>query len=123
VSDNGMEIIDKILCPKCDAPIKSLVIDDRFTESQNVGEKVVIRERMVMAELPNTQNIRIKMDGGGDHVMTVCKSCSSGLSQNDLEALYAADLVQFGELEKNGGGSVPWYVFEGKKPKGYKLED
>ena len=88
------DIIEEVRCKLCDAPIRALISDDRFFEQTVIGTQTIQKFRMVMATLPNYQELEITFDDGSKHVTNTCKACSTGLRTIDLEDLYAIDMEQ-----------------------------
>lgn len=91
------EQIDAVLCKGCGAPVRSMVVDDRLRTSEKIGETLVIRERLVMANLPHYAEVEIEMEDGSKHATACCASCADRATDEDLEQWYEADLDMMDE--------------------------
>lgn len=111
----------KTFCRCCGCILKELIPSDEYREIKRVKGQTIIYERLVMHHTNMYQEIEMQMDKGGPHVTTVCKTCAPRLTIEQLEELYISDLHQFEADEQAGKGTVPWDVFSGRKPVGYRI--
>lgn len=85
--------ITSILCKVCGVTIRKLIASEQHEEITRVGNRTVIRERLVLASLPNYREVLLKCDDGSAHVTPVCDSCAPRLNDAGIrEECYAADL-------------------------------
>lgn len=109
------------LCPLCETPIRGLVEADGMRTIRRSKGQTVIEKPMVLACLASYAEVTIEFDDGSKHVTGICKSCiEEGLTAEDLEAVYAADLLEMATIEQNGGGRAPWKILSDRKPMSFK---
>ncbi len=92
----------KVLCPLCEVPVRSLA-------RTGVGDEVV------MSNLDTYQVVMFEFDDGSAHQTVMCKECSTGMTDDDAEAVYMANLAEFEQIENNGGGEAPWHLYESRE--------
>lgn len=111
----------KTYCRVCGETLKEMIPSDEHRVVREIKGKTIVYERLFMAHTNMYQEIEMKMDKGGPHITTVCKTCAPKLTIEQLEELYTSDLHSFEADEQAGKGKVPWSVFEGRKPVGYRI--
>lgn len=87
--------ITETRCKLCSNALMTLVPDENLREIQKIGDKTIIRERLILARTNNYAEVVLEMDDGGKHVTDVCKRCKTQLlamGPDDLEAVYMADI-------------------------------
>jgi len=99
-------LIDAVYCKMCGCKIKSLIPDDRFEESKTINGKIVIFQRLILAETSNYREILIEFDDGSAHVTCACNSCIAKMQSADLEEIYATDMDDWVGDEEKGRGPV-----------------
>jgi len=72
---------------------------------------------LIMVSLPPLQVVTLEFDDGSAHQTPMCNRCAAGLDDDDREAIYMADLIQFDDEEKRGMGVVPWQSLKDRKPR------
>lgn len=85
--------INAIYCKSCGTKIRGLVPDEHHESSEVRGNKIVIRERLILACLPNYTEVTLEVrdaDGKtGKHVTPLCTDCAVLL---ETDAELAADV-------------------------------
>jgi hypothetical protein len=88
--------MSEVACKGCGAQIRGLVAAEQAGEITKRGNKTVIRERVVLACLPNYREVLLQASDGSRHVTCMCDQCASKLSDPVLaEAVYCMDLEQW----------------------------
>jgi len=104
-------VVETVNCKLCDLPIRTLIPDERFFEQTVIKGQTIKRERLIMASLPNYQELELTFDDGSKHVTATCKNCSNNLTIEDLEDMYAIDMEQARIDEARGLGEVRWHLW------------
>jgi hypothetical protein len=112
--------ITEVLCRMCGGVIKSLVAIPSKEEAQNINGKIVIRERLILAETHDYREITVTFDDGSNNQEHVCEGCLRRLTVDDLEDLYAAALEQWRIDEMRGQGDAPWDILADRTPVSFK---
>lgn len=90
--------ITAVYCKGCGAKIKGLISAEVPSEVERRGNKVIVRERVLLAELPNYTEIEIETrDENGvlaKHRTPICKTCALNESPEFLQAVVEADVDQ-----------------------------
>lgn len=94
--------VDAVLCKKCGTPCTGLVEHDRRGYTRMEGGQLVKTRFLVMAQLPAYDSVVIEFKDGTAHETVVCKTCKPGLTAEDLEAIYAADIDRLDTIDKHG---------------------
>lgn len=84
----------KVNCPCCGTTIRHMIPDDSMSVSEHANGKVVVRERLVLACLPNYREVLMQMDDGSKHVAPMCAQCVD--EDGALEKACAADAEVIG---------------------------
>jgi hypothetical protein len=108
--------ITEVLCRMCGGVIKSLIPVPTREKSQVINGRIVIRERLILAETQDYREIIVKFDDGSGNVEHVCAPCLRKLTVPDLEDIYAATLEQWRTDEKRGQGAAPWDILADRTP-------
>lgn len=113
---------EAVLCKTCNAPLVSMVVDDRWTTTKRKGKQTIIRERLVQAQTPGYDSIIIEMDDGSAHETPVCKSCKVKLRNartfGTVQAILDADLYrlyQVDEPDAKGQRRMDWLALSKRK--------
>tara|TARA_Y100000310_G_C20428395_1_gene690193 strand:- start:153 stop:611 length:459 start_codon:yes stop_codon:yes gene_type:complete len=118
--DNG-EIV-AVYCKLCGGKTKDLIPVDRVETKKVIKGQTIIWQRVVLQSLPGFAEIEIVFDDGSAHITNTCSGCiRTGLDQDDLELLYAADMEQFAKEESLGLGDVIWEHWADRIPLSYKV--
>jgi len=111
--------IDEVKCKLCGVLLKKLVPLLDLGQEEVINGKTVITQPVALRETNNYAEITIAFDDGSAHTTMTCKSCISGLDNEKLELLYAADMNQFDEDEKANQGEVRWELMSNRNPSGF----
>lgn len=88
--------ISEILCKVCGVTIRKLIPSDEYGEVLRHGSRTIVRERLVLACLPNYREVKLAFNDGSSHVTCVCADCALKLSDPGIrEEVYAMDLQQW----------------------------
>lgn len=109
---------EAVLCKVCRRRIRGMVEDPRFEYSQTLNGKTVVYKKLILGTFANYCEIRIKFDDGTSHDTGACKECANIITDEQLEAIYMADLEQWREEEEKGRGSIRWDRYGARRPVG-----
>lgn len=88
--------IVEVFCKVCGLTIRKMIPSDIGQEVTRRGNQTIIRERLVLASLPNYREVLISCDDGSAHVTCVCQDCAPKLNDPAVrEECYACDLGQW----------------------------
>ena len=87
--------IEAVYCRTCGCEIKHWIeTDTPPLKVHRQNGTSTIHKMFVLAELGNYQEITLQFDDGSEHVTHCCRGCVDKLTESDLRAMYAADLLQ-----------------------------
>lgn len=88
--------IVEVLCKVCGKTIRKMIPMDDAPEVVRRGSQTIIREKMVLACLPNYREVKVLFADGSSHVTPVCVDDAGKLSDAGIrEEVYAIDLKQW----------------------------
>lgn len=87
----------EVRCPVCATPIRTMVLDDKPFENEMVNGKVVIRQGMVLACLPNYREVKMAMSDGTFHISPMCKTCTDNLTIEKVQVAAQGDSEVVGD--------------------------
>jgi hypothetical protein len=112
-------LVDTVLCKRCGEALRTWVVDDRFTDWEDINGQRIQRKYLVMATLPRYTEIEITFNDGSKHVTCMCKGCVKRLTVEELDDLYAADLD---EIDRNEGDGVGhWDLWADREPVSFRV--
>jgi|TARA_Y100000310_G_scaffold231529_2_gene234122 hypothetical protein len=111
--------VDRVLCKLCGALLKALVPLSDLGKEEVINGKTVVTQPVALRETNNFAEITIEFDDGSAHTTMTCKSCIGGLSDEELELLYAADMAHFDREERANKGKVRWHLMAHRIPTGF----
>ena len=91
------------------------------------GEKIKgLNDRWQLFPYGNYTEMTIEFDNNSAHVTPMCKKCVSGKTEEDLEAIYVADLEEFDreeDIQPSGNDAIWDKVYFARIPKKIAIGD
>lgn len=100
--------IKAVFCRICGMAIKTLIRGEEPLDSKEINGKTVVYLPVMLAETSNYAEATLDFDDGSKHIVALCLGCAKGAKASILEEVYAADLMQWEQEERKGGGEVCW---------------
>lgn len=121
IEELGRFGISKIKC-KCGQTLQELRPVPGMQETERIKGATIIRERVAMFTNAAYTEVVITFVDGSKHVTPVCVDCvRRGLSIEQLDDIYAADMERWDEEESRGLGKVRWDMNADRVVASYKV--
>jgi hypothetical protein len=121
IEELGRFGISKIKC-KCGQTLQELRPVPGMQETERIKGATIIRERVAMFTNAAYTEVVITFTDGSKHVTPICVDCvRRGLSIEQLDDIYAADMERWDEEESRGLGKVRWDMNADRVVASYKV--
>lgn len=99
-------VITEIRCKGCGVVIRKLIPSDSHGTVERINGKIVVRERLILACLPNYREVAMEFEDGTKHVTCLCDQCAEKMGDPEVvRKVYHQDLDQFeseGAVHRHG---------------------
>jgi len=111
----------KIYCKWCGGVIQQFR-DLPGAESVSISNGQPIKtKRVVLAANSSYTEVEMTFTDGSKHITPICKECAkTGISTEELNNIYAADMEAWDEEEKRGNGKVSWEYYASRDVISYR---
>lgn len=92
-----------VKCKGCDTIVRSWVEDETYEEIIKIGERTIVRKRMVMANLPLYAEVEFTLDDGSKFTTAGCRDCALNATPDDLQAWFEQDLDAMDDEDRRQG--------------------
>lgn len=115
-------VVHGVGCRLCSRDVSALVDTGKPIEERTRpdGVKEVTR-RVTLRRLSHRRGIHLRFDDGSVHETEICSECATGLTNDQLEAIYCRDLCQFAADEDADGVQCPWHALADRTPVGFEI--
>jgi len=88
--------MSEVVCKLCGTPIRALVPAEGEPEVVRYKDRTVVKERVILACLPNYREVELLGSDGSTHTTCVCDTCAPKLADPVVaEATYCMDMEQW----------------------------
>jgi hypothetical protein len=106
MQESAAGVVDRVLCKVCGSPIAGLVVHEQPVEIRRESGRVLVKERLVMAQFSNYAAITLEFADGSTHETPLCTTCIPTLTAEQAEDAYAADVEDL--LLRGAAERVRW---------------